>query len=189
MTSGGRAPGAPPAPAGSFTTRRGSGPSSVTSRCQWCLGEAPERRKSTQKKEMGAAAAAAMPRLRCSPRGPALVRREESSALVLLTRSRAGLWFLSFFDSFLSLAATRPEISHRTRTALGELLPKGRGDTRATPRKKKNTEGENPARVPWNRFRLPTGKSLRSVLPSAGTSYGGGKSPSLPSANLRLASN
>lgn len=141
MTSGGRAPGAPPAPAGSFTTRRGSGPSSVTSRCQWCLGEAPERRKSTQKKEMGAAAAAAMPRLRCSPRGPALVRREESSALVLLTRSRAGLWFLSFFDSFLSLAATRPEISHRTRTALGELLPKGRGDTRATPRKKKIQRG------------------------------------------------
>lgn len=52
-----------------------------------------------------------------------------------------GFGFFLFFDSFLSLAATRPEISHRTRTALGELLPKGRGDTRATPRKKKIQRG------------------------------------------------
>lgn len=160
-----------PAPRGNFTARRGSGPSSLTSRCQWCPGEAPKRSKTTQKKQS------------CSPPAPAFVRGGRRALL------RAGVWF--YFQPFqASRSCCSHQIgdfpSHTNRP--GRAAAKRKGRRTAPPKKKPHRGGESstgtldplPASIrlkPTQRFIVRWRITRR------------GKSPSLPSGNLWLASN
>lgn len=77
-------------PKGNFTARRGSGPSSLTSRCQWCPGEAPKRRKTTQKNRAESSrAASTLTTSTCACPGGA--------------KSSAQSWGLVLFSTFPSL--------------------------------------------------------------------------------------
>lgn len=110
------------------------------------LGRLQKEEKPPKKSELRAAE-----RLRCSPPAPVHVRGGEEACPEL------GFGFIFNLskppDNFV---ATSSEISHRTQTVLGELLPKGGGDTWHPP-KKNPQRGENPAREPRIRFQLPSG--------------------------------
>lgn len=119
-------------------------------------------------------------RLRCSPPAPVHVRGGEEACPEL------GFGFIFNLskppDNFV---ATSSEISHRTQTVLGELLPKGGGDTRHPPKKKKKHRGGESSTGTSD----PLPASIRLKPTQRFIVCWRGKSRSLPPGNLWLASN